>query len=248
MKPFRVAVAVCLATLLAATSASATCWEIGLKVQNDSGQYMSTPVTVAAMGCGGTVWSGSSTSTPGSDGVNFRIDLNSNCPGMPQLTPGVQYVVKFPSWGNKAFYLEGVLIPGEPIDDIFTVRPSSLTWTSGAHVQELWGYPTATTGPCLTLALDIVQTTYVGDKTTYKLRATASGGSSYSFAWSNVSAVLSGATVNPNFANRTVLRSQTVTVTCTVNGTVSKSILLEGGLVPKDEPRSWSAIKAWFRD
>jgi hypothetical protein len=224
-----------------ASDARAVCWEIAFRVQSDAGGWVSTPIEIYDQ-CN-LVWSGSSSSMPDAQGVNFRIDLNSNCPGMPQLTPDVVYRVRMPAW-SKAFFLEGHLMPGSPVDDIFTLRPSSLTHYLGPQVQEVWGYPNAQT-LCMTLV--VYETIPVGDKTTYKLRATASGAPSYSFAWTNAS-MTTGATTNPSLAQRTKLNTQTVTVSCTVNGTLTKSIVLQG-LVPAPKvPATWSRVKALYGD
>ena len=85
----------------------------------------------------------------------------------------------------------------------------------------------------LSVSLVIAGTTYIGDKITYLLRATATGGNqSYYFTWRNAYPdSQSTPTTNPNYARRTILRSQTVTVRVTVTSagqTVTKSITLSG--------------------
>lgn len=75
-----------------------------------------------------------------------------------------------------------------------------------------------TSRTALSVSLVIVDTTYVGDKITFLLRATASGGTgSYNFSWSGAYPDhQSTPTTNPNYARRTILSTQTVTVSVTV--------------------------------
>jgi hypothetical protein len=82
----------------------------------------------------------------------------------------------------------------------------------------------------------IYETNYVGDKIIYKLRATATGGDqNYTFSWSNASRTSPTSHTNPNTAIRTILRSQTVTVSVTVTSagqTVTKYKTLYGEIDP----------------
>lgn len=227
----------------------ANCYELGLRIQNDSGTYVATSLEIYRSECGGLVWSGSSSATPLTDGTNLRIDLNNSCPGAVVLQPEVKYTVKFPGWSGKAFYYTGHLISGQPVDDTYTVKPSSLTWFSGSHVQTLNGYPTAVWTPlCLTLVVD--HTTVQGSKTNYFLKATASGGAPYTFSWGNAT-MTSAQGVNPSLATRAVLLGQTVTVTCTLNGLVTRSMVLvgDGGLSAPAPvtPLTWGLLKAGYR-
>lgn len=237
------------ALLGGATGAHANCYELGLRVQNDAGTYVATNVEIYNTECGGLVWSGASSATPQTDGTNLRFDLNGGCPGATTLTPEVKYTVKFPGWSGKAFYYTGHLIPGQPVDDTYTVRPGSLTWYSGAHVQTLNGYPTATWTP-LCLALVVDHTTVSGSKTNYFLKATASGGAPYTFSWGNAT-MTSAQGVNPSLATRAVLLGQTVTVTCTLNGIVVRSLQLtgDGGTVAPlpVAPVTWGGLKSQYR-
>ena len=82
-------------------------------------------------------------------------------------------------------------------------------------------------GP-LTMDLVVDEAIPRGDKTTYFLRATASGGAPpYYFQWTNATPTV-GQTVNPNRAVRTCLNSQTVTVkVCFANApTICDSVTL----------------------
>lgn len=233
--------------LLGAGRAWANCYELGLRIQNDAGSYVATSVEIYRTECGGLVWSGASSATPQTDGTNLRLDLNNSCPGAVWLQPEVRYTVRFPNWSGKAFYFTGHLINGQPVDDTYTVRPGSLTWYSGAHVQSLNGYPTATWTPlCLTLVVD--HTTVQGSKTNYFLKATASGGAPYTFSWGNAT-MTSGQGVNPSQAVRAVLVGQTVTVSCTVNGVVTRSLQLSGNPVTQTPvtPITWGLLKTQYR-
>lgn len=247
----RVAWGVVLALAVAVTPqvSQATCWELGLRVKNSSGQFVSTPVSIYHSEGGALIWSGSSDAAAGSDGVNLRINLNSTCPLTVPLTPDVKYTFVFTGWSNKAFYYIGHLIPGQPVDDVYTVTPSAVTHYSGPLVQEIFGYPTAYWTP-LSLTLAIIGETYVGSKTNYTLRGTASGGGPYTITWTNVGSS-SPSNVNPSQATRTVLNGQSVTVTCTVtrsgSSPVMKSIVLTGGAATPVEAVSWSWIKALAR-
>jgi peptidyl-Asp metalloendopeptidase len=70
----------------------------------------------------------------------------------------------------------------------------------------------------LAVSLAITDVDYIGDKRVFLLRATASGGTgSYNFSWSGAYRdYYSTPTTNPNYARRTILSSQTVTVSVTV--------------------------------
>jgi len=84
----------------------------------------------------------------------------------------------------------------------------------------------------LTLKLVVEYFNVIGDKTTFRLRATAGGGNgNYYFTWSRATPI-TGAAVNPNKAVRTILRKTTVSVTVPSNGeSVTSSInLWPGGL------------------
>jgi hypothetical protein len=246
--------------LVAAGAAYATPWELGIR-----GLGSGMPIEVRNTSTGQLI--GTYTShAPVSSGVNITIDFNGTAGSDIQLTPEVQYTFIFKNWSNKAAYVEGHMPPGIPnYDDIYDIgiNPDRLTLDPnyGDGVQEMWGFPNATYNPPppppLSLTLVIYQTVPIGDKTNYKMRGTASGGSgSYTFVWSQAT-MTTGATVNPSLANRTCLNSQHVTVTCTVNGTVSQSVQI-GGFDPKpgpigsDEPApvsaaTWSAVKVLYQ-
>jgi hypothetical protein len=100
------------------------------------------------------------------------------------------------------------------------------------YPENVGGYPNAVVHYPLTLVLVDEYFTVSGDKTWFRLRATAGGGDgSYYFTW-NGATPITGATVNPNKAVRTILKKTTVSVTVTSNGdSVTKSITLwPGGL------------------
>lgn len=250
----------CLIPLLLATFAmgpgpvQAHVWELGLRVQNSGGQYVSVPVSIYRSECGSLAWSGYSLATP-KDAylVNLLLDLNgSEGNDLIHLTPDVRYTIRvnYGSLGVKSFYFTGHLGSGNN-DDWYQLRPSGLTWIGGANIHELSGFPSATWTP-LCLTLSITGETYVGSKTNYTLQGTAAGGGPYTITWTNVGTA-SPSNVNPSQATRTVVGTQSATVTCTVARSgvpsVTKSIVLTGGgaLTPA-EAVSWSWIKARYVD
>jgi len=111
-----------------------------------------------------------------------------------------------------------------------------------------WGYPNATTS-VLCMSLVVYETIPTGDKKTYKMRATASGVPNYSFSWSNAT-MSTPATTNPSLAARTLFNGQTATVTVTVNGTLSKSVVIGSpGSVAGPTPvipATWGRIKTLY--
>ena len=206
---------------------------------------------------------------PDDAGMNFTIDFNGQDGADVQLTPEVQYTFIFKNWSNKAAYVMGHTPPGVTnYDDIFDIgiNPDRLNRdeTYGDGVQEMWDFPIATytppPPPPPSLSLVIYETIPRFDKTTYLMRATASGGSgSYTFVWTTAF-MTTGSTVNPSLAHRTCLNSQHYTVTCTVNGVTSASVEIGGGggIEPKPRPvrpeepapassATWSAVKALYQ-
>jgi hypothetical protein len=138
--------------------------------------------------------------------------------------------------GEKSFYYTRDSLHCNPYDNdtFYAVKPSTIYRIddNDCLVEDVWGYPNAAVEYPLTLSLVEEYIKVVGDKTTFRLRATAGGGNgSYSFSWSNA-APITGPTVNPNKAVRTILRKTTVSVTVTSNGeSKTKSITLwPGGL------------------
>ena len=87
-------------------------------------------------------------------------------------------------------------------------------------------------GP-LTMDLAVYNAIPRGDKTTYFLRATASGGAApYYFTWTNATPNV-GQTVNPNTAVRTCLNTQSVTVkVCFTNAPTICDTVTIGRLEP----------------
>ncbi len=215
-----------------------TCYEVGMQVLDSSLNYVSIPIQVYERDGGARVDNGSlySLDGPGGQGYNFFIDYNNNCSGsgLIRLNVGTEYVIKFQyATGVKSlcFIRYGC---GSTYDTFYRVTPTSFTHLSGTCEEE-YSYPNCEIIPPVTdlvVSLVIYETTYIGDKITFKLRATASGGNgAYTFSWSNATRTSPTATTNPNTAVRTRLRSQTVTVSVTVtsdapNSPVTKSIAL----------------------
>lgn len=220
------------------TPMSAMTYEVGFRVMNDSSQYVSKSIEIRERD-GGTLVGNYQSSCSGT--YNFRIDLNTDDCSTCQacLEVGTVYVITIDygsTIGEKSFYYTRDSLQCNPYnnDTFYTVKPSSLSRydDNPCEPEDAWGYPNATVQYPLTLSLVEEYFTVVGDKTTFRLRATAGGGNgSYYFTWSNATPI-TGPTVNPNKAVRTILRKTTVSVTVTSNGdSVTKSITLwPGGL------------------
>jgi hypothetical protein len=215
-----------------------TCYEVGMQVLDSSLNYVSIPIQVYERDGGARVDNGALYSTTGSGGgYNFFIDYNNNCTGsgLIRLNVGTEYVIEFhyPSGAKSLCFIRYGC--GEySYDTFYKVTPTSFTHLSGT-CEEDYSYPGCQIIPPVTdlvVSLVIYETTYIGDKITFKLRATASGGNgAYTFSWSNATRTSPTATTNPNTAVRTRLRSQSVTVSVTVtsdapNSPVTKSIAL----------------------
>jgi len=252
---------VCLALVLTGHTAQALTWELGIR-----GLGTGMVIDIRNTTTGALV--GTFTSHgPAAAGVNFAISFDgaTGADSDVQLSPEVQYTFVFRNWSNKAAYVEGHLPPGLPrYDDVYDIgiNPDRLTLdtTFGDGVQEMWGFPTATYFIPLDLSLVIYETTPIGDKTVYKMRGTASGGNgSYTFSWTQAT-MNTSPTTNPSLALRTCLNSQHVTVTCTVNGTLTKSVVIGGppnplrspedgsgdDSSPSATPSTWSIVKKMY--
>jgi hypothetical protein len=220
---------------------SANMYEVGFKVMDRYNSNVAIDVTVEKRIGGDLV--GTLTTDDCTSCDNFVIDLNGQTPPSHgiQLQVGVQYVITFHyPGGDKSFcYSRSSLDCGGGVYDTFyNVTPTSLARRSGTaycEVEDLTLYPDCTVIYPLSLTLSIIDEDYIGDKIISTLRATATGGNqSYSFSWSGAYAQTSS-TTNPNIAKRTILQSQTVTVSCTVtsNGqSVTKTKTLSGEYRP----------------
>lgn len=165
----------------------------------------------------------------------FTVDFNNTGGATVSLQPNVQYTLTFTGW-SKACYIQGDMPPNQTnYDDTWAVNSNtnSVTHVSGPNLQVVSGFPGAT---CATppnppgLVLSVDNMSFVGDKVIYSLRGTASGGvGTYTFSWSNAN-MTTNPNTNPSLAGRAILRSQSVTVSCTVScssGSTTKSMVLE---------------------
>lgn len=223
------------------------CYEVGFKVMDSSNNCISIPVQVYER-YGGTRIDNGHLNSSADTGYNFRIDLNDNCPPYPpdcpiscniiSLEPGTDYVIvfKYPAGDKSVCYSRDQLeCDGGIYDTYYEVTPTSITLADESDFCEeesMSGYPDCSVVIPLSVSLVIYDTNYIGDKIVYYLRATATGGNqSYNFTWSNASRTSPTASTNPNTAVRTILSSQTVTVSVTVTSagqTVTKSKVLSG--------------------
>lgn len=222
------------------------CYEAGFMVKDANLNLVSIPIQVYVRDGGTRVDNGHLNS--GTSGYNFQIDLNDNCYPYPADCPvscniislevGTEYVIvfKYPT-GDKSMCFNRELFQCElgGYDAYYQVTPSSIVRVDGDYCDEIGTYPDCCVIYPLAMSLVISDTDYIGDKIIYTLRATASGGNqSYTFSWSNATQ-LSAPSANPNSGRRTILKSQTVTVTCTVysNGEyVTKQKVLSGLMDP----------------
>ena len=222
-----------------------TCYEVGFKVMDSSENCISIPINVYER-YGGTQVDTGHLNSSADTGYNFRIDLNDNCPPYPpdcpvscniiSLDPGTEYVIVFhyPSGDKSVCFLRDELeCTGGIYDTFYEVTPSSLAHAVESDICEgeyMSGYPDCSIVIPLSVSLVIYDTVYIGDKIVFYLRATATGGNqSYNFSWSNASCTSPSSTTNPNTAKRTILSSQTVTVSVTVTSdgqSVTKSKVL----------------------
>ena len=199
----------------------ANCYEVGMQVKNSSSSYVSIPIQVYERYGGERIDNGSlySMATPDSLGYNFFIDYNDNCSGsgMIRLDVGTEYVIEFHYPGSvKSLCFIRYFCSGT-YDTFYRVTPTSFTHLSGDDCDEEYSYPDCNVVQLLLVSLVVYDINYVGDKTIFKLRATATGGDqSYTFSWTNASRTSPTSHTNPNTAIRTILRSQTVTVSVTV--------------------------------
>lgn len=194
----------------------AYCWEVGLKVNNCG----SKPIKIYNTATGALVFSGASR-TACSNGANFFIDLNANCPTSSSevsLQTGTTYLFEI-NWGTdykKALFVGGACPVGSTCDSVFSATSSSLTWTSGTDVHSFSGYPNVV---MLGATLEITSSQQIGSSMQYDLKATATPNvGPFNFSWSNATR-LTGASVNPSTARATVSTAKTVSVTLTSNAT-----------------------------
>jgi hypothetical protein len=227
------------------------CYEVGFKVMDGSGNNISIPIRVYER-CGGLrIDNGNLESTTGS-GYNFKIDLNDNCPPNPSDCPvscniisldvGTDYDIVFEySSGDKSLcFKRGQLqCTGGFFDTYYEVTPTSVSLdpiSDSCEEELLYGYPNCQVYPQLLVSLVIYRTEYIGSKVVFYLRATASGGTqSYTFSWSGASRISPTNTTNPNEAKRTILSTQTTTVSVTVTSgcqSITKSKTLYGEIDP----------------
>jgi len=222
------------------------CYEVGFQVKDANLNLVSIPIEVYVRDGGTRVDNGHLNST--TSGYNFQIDLNDNCPPYPpdcpvscsiiSLDPGTEYVIvfKYPT-GDKSlcFNRDPYQCELGGYDSYYQITPSAITRVDGDYCFEIGDYPDCCVIYPLAMTLVITNTETNGDKITFTLRATATGGDqSYTFSWSNATQI-SNPTANPNSAYRTILQSQTVTVSCTVysNGEyVTKQKVLSGLMLP----------------
>jgi len=228
------ALVVALASCLWTTVAGANAWELMIQLSGPNASAMQ--IRVCETATGHVVGTYMSNAYQGAN--DFTVDFNNTGGADVSLPAGVQYTLTFVGW-NKSCYIEGSMPPNQPnYDDTWSIDGNTnvVTHLSGPGLQDVGGFPGATCGappPPFNLQLTIDSMTRIGDKVVYKLRGTASGATGgYTFSWTQAT-MTTGATVNPSLATRTILNTQSYTVTCTaVNaaGTVTKSILLDGGL------------------
>lgn len=205
---------------------AAVTYEVGFRVLNDNEQYVNIPIEVRERDGGALVGNYSSS---GSGTYNFRIDLNTDVCNEYQvcLEPGVVYVIAFNyggQIGEKSLYYTRDTVQCNPYnnDTFYTVTPSSVTRddSNPCEPEDVWGYSDAFPYYPLTLSsIEIYDVEVLGDKTIYRLKATAGGGDrNYEFTWTNATPTTSAAT-NPNTAYRLIFQeSITVNVEVTSNG------------------------------
>ncbi len=245
MKQFIVAAILIILLITGTMPLVAHCYEVGFKVMDASNNCISIPIRVYERYGGIRIDNGHLNSST-LNGYNFQIDLNDNCPPYPPDCPvscniisldiGTEYVIVFeyPASDKSLCFSRAELeCLGGTYDTYYKVKPDSVQFVEGGDCEEIVsGYPDCSVIMPLSVSLVIYDTTYVGDKITFRLRATASGGDqSYYFTWSNATRTSPTAYTNPNTAVRTILKSQTVTVSVTVtsNGqSVTKSKILSG--------------------
>jgi hypothetical protein len=208
------------------------CYEVGFKVMDSSSNCISIPISVYER-IGGTRIDNGNLNSSTLDGYNFQVDLNDNCPPYPpdcpvscnkiSLNPGTEYVIVFeyPAGDKSLCYIRDYLeCEGGIYDTYYEVTPTSVSLAPGSDScadESLTGYPDCSVIIPLSVSLVIYDTVYIGDKIVFYLRATATGGNqSYNFSWSNASRTSPTASTNPNTAKRTILQSQSATVTVTV--------------------------------
>jgi hypothetical protein len=231
-----------------AVSLSAMTYEVGFKVVNNSGTPQHIRVTMYKRYGGefvGSVWSRSSFD---GSGYNFALDLNGTNSGLdhviyvdPDEVYGVDYVIFFHyTSGTTALCFRRDWCPPTGYDTFYIIKPSG--WSvdpeaNSADCEEiLCCYPNCVIEYPFDVSLRIARERYVGSKIVFTLRATASGGGTnpvYTFSWNNAVGQ-DGPNTNPNEAVRTILMTQTVTVSVTVtssqepNNPITRSIVLSG--------------------
>jgi hypothetical protein len=224
------------------------CYEVGFKVMNSSYNCISIPIEIYERYGGTRIDNGNLSSTT-SCGYNFQVDLDNDCPPTPDeecevscyrisLNPGTEYVIvfKYPTGDKSLCFLRDVFeCEGGIFDTYYEVTPTSVSLAPGSdscYEEHLSGYPDCSVITPLSVSLVIYNTVFIGDKIVFYLRATATGGDqNYIFSWSGASRTSPTSSTNPNTAKRTILKSQTATVTVTVTSdgqTVSKSKTLSG--------------------
>lgn len=212
-------------------------YEVFFKVMDRDGDCISIPITVKYRDGGDEV--GTLNSKDCIDCNNFVIDLNGSA--VPdfgiQLEVGTEYVIEFTFPGNikksLCYRRDSFECSGGTFDTYYDLTPTSCETRENSPPCEEFAYLYPDCSPIYPLAvsLAIIDEKYVGDKITFTLRATASGGDqNFSFSWSNAYPT-TGSTTNPNIAKRTILSSQTVTVSVTVTSygeSVTRSKVLSG--------------------
>lgn len=230
---------------------AAHCYEVGFMVQNSSGVNVSIPIRIYLKNGGARVDNGHLTSyagAPWDTDYNFRIDFNGNCPpsnpnclpscniiSLQEETPYVFYF-DYPNGQSKSLCFERAGC-GSCYDTFYRIRPSGVTVIENdCCEEEVNCFGTCTPNYAGAVALTIINQQSIGDKIIFTLRATASGGTpincnqyNYSFQWTNATPS-TASNVNPNIASRTILRSQTASVTVQVYinnaGPFTKSVVL----------------------
>jgi hypothetical protein len=225
--------------VLGAAPASAHCMEVLFKVTNDNGQLVPINVTVLDKETG--VFVQSARTKPGPGRSNFFIDYNNNCFGsnIVNLEVGTEYVLQFhyPDGAKGLCFLREECFGS--YDTSYVVTPTEAYKTGGSCVELYGDYPYCVPDPPqsdLAVTLQIYDIDEIGDKVIFYLRATASGGDgSYHFSWDGASSISPTLETNPNLAKRTILQSQTTTVTVTVTSggeSVEDEIILRGEWLP----------------
>lgn len=246
----RVGLATLLAMIATTPAASASTDEFWVRVVGANDQWIDVNVRIYETWTGRLVGNFRSNKT---GDYNFGVDVNAT-DGPVLLDAGVQYTLYFGVPLSVNAYLQGSLCPqgSSNCDAFYQIAPGGLgTWKPGsAPFQKMWGFNQARHN-AFPVSISIVSATWASGKTSYRLRATSSGGSPYTYAWSNVTTVISGPTQNPNDATRTVADGQTVNVSVSVNGGASvRNITLTSG--PNLQPvpaleTTWSGLKALYR-